>query len=68
MKTLYLTRGLAKSLASELTDYIDMHDVSGREVIKGFKLTFGDNLATGLTSDSFEVIPIPDYLEINDDE
>lgn len=67
MKTLYLTRNQALNLANDLHEYVNFKDSSGRELFKGFRLSFGDTLANNLQPDeSFEMRPISEYTEISE--
>lgn len=68
MKTLFITRAQAIQLSSDLLEYARMEDSSSRDIFKGFKIQFGDLLASDLQADQvFEVTPIPDFLEIGED-
>lgn len=68
MNNLYLTRNQALNLASALEEYTEMHDSSERFVFKGFQISFGDALKTEMQAgDSVEVVPIPDFLDVNDE-
>ena len=68
MKKLYLTRTQAIVLADDLQEYAKMQDSNCRDVFSGFEISFGDMFAKEQQDDqSFEVTPIPNYLEIGED-
>ena len=67
MKTLFLTIEQAKQLGEDLVEYSGLMDSNKRLLFKGFKIEFGDPFATELCEhDSFEMTPIPEFLEIVD--
>jgi len=68
MKKLYITLEQATQLGGDLIEYATMEDSSKRSLFKGFEISFGDLLADKLMPDcSFEVTPIPGFMEISKD-
>lgn len=68
MKKLFLTTKQALQLGEDLIEYSKMADSSDRYLYKGFEIAFGDLFAQEMQpEESFEMTPIPEFLEINND-
>jgi hypothetical protein len=67
VKKLFLTLKQAEQLGRDLIEYSKMTDSSDRYLFKGFELSFGDLAAEKPQGgESFEVTPLPEFLEINE--
>lgn len=71
MKSLFLTRGQAESIADNLKEYIEMNDSSQRELFEFFEIKFPDEAmedVVGQLHGDIEIHPKANYLIVSNDE
>lgn len=66
MKSLFLTRNQAETIADDLSEYLKFKDSSERELFESFEIRFGDLAGSEPQKDEIEIHPKANWLSVED--